>query len=90
MVKVAYKCSAGLFVAVISLQMTQLQSNSSQIYHITSQSTFLPTSVTVENHVIPQIRAYNYGSMVVQQDGAPTNSPTEICAYVSAIGMKWT
>jgi len=71
MVKIACKCSAGLYVAVIYLQMSHLQSNSSHIYHITSQSTFLPASVTVENHVMSQPLACNYGSMMVQQDGAP-------------------
>ena len=90
MVKIACKCSAGLYVAVIYLQMSHLQSNSSHIYHITSQSTFLPASVTVENHVMSQPLACNYGSMMVQQDGAPPNSRTEICAFLSADGVKWT
>jgi hypothetical protein len=90
MVKIACKCSAGLHVAVIYLQMPQLQSNSSHIYHITSQPTFLPASVTVENHVMPQLRVYNYGSMTFQQDGAPPNSRTEVCAYLRAGGVQWT
>jgi len=77
-------------VAVIYLQMPQPQSVSSHIYHITSQSTFLPASVTVENHVMPQLQAHNYGSMVVQQDGAPPISCTEICVHLSAVGMNWT
>ena len=90
MVKIAYKCVAGLYVAVIYLQMPHLQSNSSYVYLISSQPTFLPATVTVENHVMPQLRPYSYCSMMVQQDGAPPNSRTEICAYLSAAGVNWT
>ena len=82
---VACKYSAGLYVSVIYPQMYLLQSNSCHIYHITSQPVFLPASVTAKSDVMPQLC-----SMMVQQDGAPPNSLTEICDPVSAVGMNWT